>query len=62
MNIRTKNNNIRFICDAKVIAVFYTDLYKLIYIVVAEEINPYGEIDHMSSLSPEAATVTRNIR
>ena len=29
MNIRTKNNNIRFICDAKDIAFFSAYLYKV---------------------------------
>ena len=55
----------------KVPVSFESDIYdesrlsyadKLIYTVIAEEINQYGEVDHVSSLSPEAATETRNMR
>ena len=55
----------------KVPVSFESDIYdesrlsyadKLVYTVVAEEINQYGEIDHVSTLSPEAATETRDMR
>ena len=55
----------------KVPVSFESDIYdesrlsyadKLIYTVIAEEINQYGEDDHVSSLSPEAATETQNMR
>ena len=55
----------------KVPVSFESDIYdesrlsyadKLIYTVIAEEINQYGEVDHVSSLSPEAATETQNMR
>ena len=55
----------------KVPVSFESDIYdesrlsyadKLVYKVVAEEINQYGEVDHVSSLSPEAATETQNMR
>ena len=55
----------------KVPVSFESDIYdesrlsyadKLIYTVIAEEINQYGEDNHVSSLSPEAATETQNMR
>ena len=55
----------------KVPVSFESDIYdeswlsyadKLIYTVIAEEINQDGEDDHVSSLSPEAATETQNMR
>ena len=55
----------------KVPVSFESDIYdesrlsyadKLVYKVVAEEINQYSEVEHVSSLSPEAATETRNMR
>ena len=55
----------------KVPVSFESDIYdesrlsyadKLIYTVIAKEINQYGEVDHVSSLSPEAATETQNMR
>ena len=50
------------ICYAERHRSFLGKLYKLIYTVVAEEISQYGEVDHVSSLSPEAATETQNMR
>ena len=55
----------------KVPVSFESDIYdesrlsyadKLVYKVVAEEINQYSEVEHVRSLSPEAATETRNMR